>query len=272
MSEDEFFVSTGVGSLDRLLQGGISTGMHVVFSGETGAGEEELIRTMLISLLQQKSADADDSMNQPSSIGYISATRSYFELEAQLLAQSPDILMDDIKFLDLSPAIFLGSSVPQRWMLEDEERLEEIASMGRTQLIQGLVVQFLETLPSYSVVFLDFITEMACLGHVMDWDDLLLLLYGVRRLSHNQHHVICTLSNHIALGEQREEMIANTADAVLNFAWDEVTSYQRQRIMFIRKWPGLSFSPEEGSSMKFAVSSSKHGGFEVSTVQQILGR
>ena len=269
MNNSNYHLSTGVVSLDRLLGGGVQTGIHVVISGESGSGYTELVRTILTTIVSISNTNSDD---KPAVIGYISATKPFYELQSELLELSPDISLENIKFLDLSPATFLGSVVPQRWVLDDEERLNEIASIGRGELIQELIVQFLETLPPNSVVFLDFVPQLSSLGNIVEWDDLILLLYGVRRLAHDQNHIVFTISDHIALGKKREEQVAMTAEGVINLEWEEITAYQRQRIMYIRNWPGLSFSQEDGSAMKFSISYSKKTGFEVSTVRQIMGR
>jgi len=262
-------LSTGVPSLDRVLRGGFQWGMHVVLSGEVGSGLQEFVRNAAISMMTRSAATSGGQM--PAAVGYVSATRSYEEVSSGLLERQPQAPLADLKFLDLSPVTFLGSNVPHSWVLDGVGGLDELAAMGGSRVIPELAVQFLDSLPDRSAVFLDIVTELMGVERV-GWKEMLLLMYGVQRLARKRQHVVCTICDHVALGPERHEQLCTTADGVLTFAWEEVSTYQRQRIMFISSWPGLSFSLEDTSSSKFEVSYSPEAGFEVSTVRQILGR
>ena len=72
------------------------------------------------------------------------------------------------------------------------------------------------------------------------------------------------------LDSSKERELADIADAVLLFKWEESSGARRQRVMYFEKFRGVMPHLEERDLVKFAVRISTSSGFEVSNIRVVI--
>jgi KaiC/GvpD/RAD55 family RecA-like ATPase len=122
-----------------------------------------------------------------------------------------------------------------------------------------------------SLVVLDSVTEIAtqCNTPAL-WNNLTGFLRGLQRVAKQKNITLYLLLSRGILDSSKERELADIADAVLLFKWEESSGARRQRVMYFEKFRGVMPHLEERDLVKFAVRISTSSGFEVSNIRVVI--
>ena len=121
------------------------------------------------------------------------------------------------------------------------------------------------------MVILDSITDIATQSQIpASWQNLTGFLRGLQRISKQRGITSYLLLSKGILESSQEKELAEIADAVLLFKWEETSGARRQRVMYFEKFRGVMPHLEERDLVKFAVRISTTSGFEVSNIRVII--
>jgi len=178
--------------------------------------------------------------------------------------------VDTIRFEDLSEHYFDNSIVPDSWYSKSDvfTRLQKRADRENILVRLSKVI---DTVPPGSLVVLDSVTDLATQSsHVDAWNNLAGFLRGLQRISKARGITSYLLLTGGILDSSRERELADIADAVLLFRWEDTQGARRQRVMYFEKFRGVMPHLEERDLVKFAVKISVTNGFEVSNIRVII--
>jgi hypothetical protein len=120
-------------------------------------------------------------------------------------------------------------------------------------------------------VILDSVTDIATQSTISNiWSDLTGILRGLQRLSKQRNLTVYLLLSKGIIDSVKEMELADIADAVLLFKWEETAGARRQRVMYFEKFRGVMPHLEEQDLVKFAVRITTTGGFEVSNIRVVI--
>jgi len=271
---------TGIISLDSVLKGGFPAGSFVLLIGEIGAGNTDFAYTSALSLLeiQQNGYPTDSFKNTiiPDKICYMSLTRNWEDVHDEILRCFPEDLCaisDRIAFKDFSYEYFSRSSIPTKWISESPVSFDSLKGMKyEKDLIHDMVVYLDENAPNSAIV-IDSITALAeyCAspGNSTEWSDVISFFRGLQRVSKRWNGVVYALLTTDIVDVHQQEQIADCADGVLIFEWDDFGAAKRQRVMHVKKFRGLLPQLEMANLVKFETSVTTDYGFAISKVKQV---
>lgn len=267
----EVRIPTGIGSLDPVLDGGIPPGSMVLLLSEVGAGGNDYIRTVAITLARMKHEGLNPEVHE---ILYITMTRLKEDILAEAaLSVSPEmypLLEKDVHFEDLSEVYFDRSVVPPEWYAEGNT----LARMQRQKRHDGILTELSTVLSGaqpQSVIIIDSLTDLAAQAVTGEnWKDFSGFLRGLQRVAKRWGSVIYLPLTRGVLPPLQETEIQDCADAVFLFAWEETQGMRRQRTMSIQKFRGVMPHLEERNLVKFAVRITAGNGFEVSNIRVVI--
>jgi KaiC/GvpD/RAD55 family RecA-like ATPase len=266
---------TGISSLDPVLEGGAPPGSMILLIGEAGAGSYEFVYSSMANILNlKKTPPADPSLMLPSEIKYITFTRTKDEVKDEI-AQSfhSDLIAaisEGLNFQDLSESYFDASVVPHDWYSETDIVTRLQHRSGREDILVHLS-QILNKGGQNSLIVLDSITDLASQYiEASRWYVLAGFFRGLRRVSKRWNSNIYLLLTRGILKENQENELANIADAVLDFRWEETRGERRQRVMYFGSFRGVMPHLEEKDLVKFKVKVSAERGFEVESVRVVI--
>jgi KaiC/GvpD/RAD55 family RecA-like ATPase len=264
---------TGIASLDPVMEGGIPPGSVVLLLAEIGAGSAEFIYSSILSL-----SHAGNKMNGtgdlvfPDSIRYITVTRRNEDVKREIsLSFHSDLVksIDSVRFEDLSRVYFDSTVVPTDWYSKGDviARLQQRTSRDMLAYLSEILASGTEN----SLVVLDSFTDLAtqAVGKGR-WDELMAFMRGLQRVTKQWNTTIYLPLTRGILDVRNEREIADIADAVILFRWEESTAARRQRVMYFEKFRGLMPHLEERDLVKFAVRISSATGFEVSNIRVVV--
>ncbi len=265
---------TGIASLDPVLEGGVPPGSVILLLGELGAGSYEFTYSSVVNILGLMKGSLPENPVAPQEIRYITFTRIKDDVRQEILnsfhVTGLEELVDAIKFDDLSELYFDNSVVPNEWYSQGTviTRLQKRASQD------SLLVQLASVVNSASpggLIILDSITDIATQSTIPNcWTNLAGFLRGLQRVAKQRGITVYLLLSRGILGSAQERELADIADAVLLFKWEESTGARRQRVMYFEKFRGVMPHLEEKDLVKFAVRISEAGGFEVSNIRVVI--
>lgn len=265
---------TGIPSLDPILDGGVPTGSVVLLLGDLGAGNYEFTYSSVVNTLKIMKEGSAGKVLIPKEVRYITFTRLKEDVKAEITSSlhidDLDELVSAIRFDDLSELYFDNSVVPDEWYSHSDviTRLQKRASHD-TILIQ--LANVINGISEGSVVVLDSITDIATQSTIPNiWHNLTAFLRGLQRISKQRGITTYLLLSRGILNTSQERELADIADAVMLFKWEETTGARRQRVMFFEKFRGVMPHLEERDLVKFAVRISTTGGFEVSNIRVVI--
>jgi KaiC/GvpD/RAD55 family RecA-like ATPase len=265
---------TGIASLDPILEGGVPPGSVVLLLGDLGAGNYEFTYSSIVNSLNLMKANNSPDLLIPHEIRYITFTRLKedvrHEIVSSLHVDGLETLVDTIKFEDLSELYFDNSVVPDEWYSHSDviTRLQKRSSHD-TILLQLATV--INGISPGSLAVLDSITDIATQSSIPNiWLNLTGFLRGLQRVSKQRGITTYLLLSRGILNSSQEHELADIADAVLLFKWEETTGARRQRVMYFEKFRGVMPHLEERDLVKFAVRISTTGGFEVSNIRVVI--
>jgi KaiC/GvpD/RAD55 family RecA-like ATPase len=264
---------TGISSLDPMMEGGIPPGTVVLLLSEIGAGSYEFIYSSILSISSKKSqSQVSDTIILPSSIKYVTFTKMSDDVKREMkLSFYPDLLtgIDSIQFEDLSQLYFDASVVPPDWYSKGDI-VSRLQNRNNRDILSQLSMTFGPGADN-NLIVLDSLTDLATqYTGTARWGDLMAFMRGLQRIAKQLNTTIyLPLALGILDGKDERE-IADIADAVLLFHWEESSAARRQRVMYFEKFRGLMPHLEEKDLVKFSVRISAAIGFEVSNIRVII--
>ncbi|MCK9581982.1 MAG: hypothetical protein M0Q92_16250, partial [Methanoregula sp.] len=112
-------MSTGIASLDPILDGGIPQGSVILLLGDLGAGNYEFVFSSIINNLGLMTTSPQKNVVVPTEIRYITFTRIKEDVRREIVSSihidNMEKLVDMIQFDDLSELYFDRSVVPDDW-------------------------------------------------------------------------------------------------------------------------------------------------------------
>ncbi|HVN73783.1 MAG TPA: ATPase domain-containing protein [Methanoregula sp.] len=265
---------TGITSLDPILDGGVPPGTLTLLIGEIGAGHYEFVYSSTVnSLAGPKQAPAAGTL-LPKKILYITFTRLEADIRHEIFqsfqGDAQDGGMEGLTFEDLSDLYFDRSIVPDSWYSRSDT-LTRLQKRSEHANIFMRLTEIFAAAEKDCVIILDSITDIATQTNLPNlWPDLTGFLRGLQRLSKTKNLTIYLLLSRGIIADAQEIELADIADAVFLFRWEESTGSRRQRVMYFEKFRGVMPHLEEQDLVKFAVRISTTGGFEVSNIRMVI--
>lgn len=274
--EKRLRVPTGISSLDPVLDGGVPPGSVILLIGDVGSGSYEFAYTsfMALSKPQMQGTGGKQPLHQsPRQLVYITVTKQPHDIVAEIRESFSENLatgISSIRFEDLSNQYFDSSVVPPEWYTKGDI-LSRMVGRAERENILAQLVSAMNRIAGPAFVIVDSLTEIALQSEVQDlWPSLTSLLRGLARFSKEKQITSYLLLTRGILETQRERELADTADAVFHFRWEESTAARRQRIMFVEKFRGVMTHLEDKELVKFSVKISAGHGFEVSNIRVVI--
>lgn len=265
---------TGIASIDPVLEGGVPPGSVILLLGDLGAGSYEFTYSSVVNILGLMKGSLPENLVAPQEIRYITFTRIKDDVRQEILHSfhitGLEELVEAIKFDDLSELYFDNSVVPNEWYSQSTviNRLQKRATQD------SLLVQLANAVNNATpggLIILDSITDIATQSTVPHcWTNLAGFLRGLQRVAKQRGTTVYLLLSRGILESAQERELADIADAVLLFKWEESTGARRQRVMYFEKFRGVMPHLEEKDLVKFAVRISEAGGFEVSNIRVVI--
>jgi KaiC/GvpD/RAD55 family RecA-like ATPase len=267
-------MSTGISSLDPILDGGVPPGSVILLLGDLGAGNYEFVYSSLVNNLDPAKTASQKGQLVPQEICYITFTRVKEDIKNEILQSfhldGLDRMVDTIRFEDLSENYFDHSVVPDEWYSHSDVFTRLQKRTGQ----EGIIVRLskvIDTVKPGGLVVLDSVTDLATQSSQADaWNNMTGFLRGLQRVSKARGITSYLLLSSGILDSSRERELADIADAVLLFRWEETQGARRQRVMYFEKFRGVMPHLEERDLVKFAVKISVTNGFEVSNIRVII--
>jgi len=266
---------TGITSLDPILNGGVPRGSVILLLGDIGAGSYEFAFSSIVKVLElMKENKTIPDVQVPEEIRYITFTRVKEDVQQEISSsfniEGLDQLITGIKFDDLSELYFDNSVVPDEWYSHSDI----ITRLQNRSGKEGLLLQLsnvINDIKPNSLVVLDSITDIATQSSIPNiWQNLTGFLRGLQRISKQRGITSYLLLSEGILDPSREKELADIADAVMLFEWEETTGARRQRVMYFEKFRGIMSHLEERDLVKFAVKISMQDGFEVRNIRVVI--
>jgi len=265
---------TGILSLDPILDGGVPPGSLILLLGDIGAGNYEFTYNSVVNTLNTMTEKASEKILRAKEVRYITFTRLKEDVQQDIAGSlhfdGLQTLINSIRFEDLSELYFDNSIVPDDWYSHGDiiSRLQKRAS-HESILLQ--LANVINSIPPDSLVVLDSITDIATQKTIPNiWHTLTGFLRGLQRISKQRNITTYLLLSRGILNSSEERELADIADAVLLFKWEETSGARRQRVMYFEKFRGVMPHLEERDLVKFAVRISSSGGFEVSNIRVVI--
>ena len=267
-------MSTGISSLDPILDGGVPPGSVILLLGDLGAGNNEFVYSSVVNNLDPAKTGSLKGQEIPKEICYITFTRVKEDIKNEILlsfhGDGLEGMVNAIHFEDLSEDYFDHTVVPDEWYSHSDifTRLQKRTGQ------EGIIVRLSKVIDSVKpggLIILDSVTDLATqMSHTEAWNNLAGFLRGLQRVSKTRGITSYLLLSSGILDTSRERELADIADAVLLFRWEETQGARRQRVMYFEKFRGVMPHLEERDLVKFAVRISTTSGFEVSNIRVII--
>jgi len=267
---------TGISSLDPVLDGGIPPGSVVLLLGENGAGATEFAYSSIIFLsLLKGQPPAGQKVRLPEEITYITFTKLkeniINDIAISFQTDYYERLKETIRFVDLSELYFDATIVPPEWYGEEDiiTRLQKKQRKEHGNILAELS-QVLGRCKPGGLIVPDSLTEIAAGYTGDDWHAFIAFLRGIQRISKRWKTTVYLQLTAGILNSSQETEIADCADALVLFKWEDMGAQRRQRIMYFEKFQGVMPYLEDRDLVKFAVKLSAAGGFEVRNIRVVM--
>ena len=160
--------------------------------------------------------------------------------------------------------------MPKEWYTADDlmtrlrRRSEHASTLAQLSSV-------LETAPERSLIVLDSLTELAVsYSDPADWKELAAYFRGLQRITKRWNSTIYLLLTQGIIDRARVQEVADIADSVILYRWEESVAARRQRVMFFEKFRGVMTHLEENDLVKFSIKISPALGFEVNNIRLII--
>jgi archaellum biogenesis ATPase FlaH len=177
--------------------------------------------------------------------------------------------LNSIQFEDLSQLYFDASVVPIDWYSKGDI-VSRLQNRTNRDILSQLSLTFGPGADN-NLIVLDSLTDLATqYAGTSRWGDLMAFMRGLQRIAKKLNTTIYLPLAQGILDVKNEREIADIADAVILFQWEESSAARRQRVMYFEKFRGLMPHLEEKDLVKFSVRISDAIGFEVSNIRVII--
>jgi len=265
---------TGIASLDPILDGGVPQGSVILLLGDLGAGNYEFVFSSIVNNLGPRPEGAQEGVVVPTEIRYITFTRIKEDVRQEMMSSlhvnDLEKLVGAIQFDDLSELYFDRSVVPDDWYSHSDIFTRLQKRSGHENILVQLANVINATKPG-GLVVLDSVTDIATQSMIPgSWENMTGFMRGLQRVSKQRGITCYLLLSQGILEPSKERELAEIADAVVLFKWEESTGARRHRVMYFEKFRGVMPQLEERDLVKFAVRISTTGGFEVSNIRVVI--
>ncbi len=266
---------TGISSLDPVLEGGAPPGSMMLLLGDAGAGTYEFVYSSVANLLNlKKEGVTSPSVVLPAEILYITFTRLKDDVKNEILQSfHPDMTAnvgEQVVFRDLSESYFDASVVPHNWY-SDIDVVTRLQQRSEHESLLVHLARVLDASTPGSLIVLDSVTDIATQCAAKDrWNTLAGFLRGLQRISKRWNSNIFLILTQGILEQTYENELADIADAVLYFQWEETKGERRQRVLYFDKFRGLMTRFEEKDIVKFKIKITFERGFEVESIRVVI--
>jgi len=274
LEKQELRMPTGIASLDPILDGGVPPGTLTLLLGEIGAGHYDFVYSSVANLIEEMNRPAGSLVLYPKKILYITFTRLEADIRHEMTTSfregraSEDT--DCLSFEDLSDLYFDRSIVPDSWY-SHSNTLTRLQKRSEHANLFMRLAEIFAAVEEGSMVILDSVTDIATQTALPSlWQDLTAFLRGLQRLSKTRNLTIYLLLSRGIIETAKEIELADIADAVFLFRWEETTGSRRQRVMYFDKFRGVMPYLEEQDLVKFAVRISTTEGFDVNNIRMVI--
>jgi KaiC/GvpD/RAD55 family RecA-like ATPase len=265
---------TGISSLDPILDGGVPPGSVILLLGDLGAGSYEFVYSSLVNILSLKAGPVEENQIVPQEIRYISFTRVMDDIQREIVhsfaIDNLEQLVTTIRFDDLSELYFDNTVVPDEWYSHSDV----ITRLQKRSEQAGILVQLANVINDAkegSLIVMDSVTDIATQTMTpAAWQNLTGFLRGLQRVAKQKNLTSYLLLNRGIIDTSKEMELADIADALMLFKWEETSGARRQRVMYFEKFRGVMPHLEERDLVKFAVRISTTSGFEVSNIRVVI--
>ncbi len=271
----------GISRLDSLLDGGAPPGSVVLLSGEAGAGAREFAYTSAaMNALAQTGDDLFDlhygelpeGAVLPPEVHYLSFTASKAALEQEfrftLSDDIVDTVIEQINYLDLSVEYFQSSRIPQDWYLGRTTELSDLSGGGNRKKVLGVLGDYLTEHASGNLIVFDSITDLlSALGDDLEWQDIPMLIRGLKRAAEQWGGLILILASEETLEPTKLGQLSDAASGTIDFSW-ETGGSKRARVMVVQQFRGVLSRLEDEDIVQFE-GEIHEGGYDLSNVRKI---
>lgn len=271
----------GIAQLDATMNGGAPPGSVVLLAGEAGAGAREFLYTSAV-MNGLAHADPDqfdidygalpENARLPEAVHYVSFTAGPHALERELKQViTPDFVepaIDHIEFEDLSRSYFQLSPVPQSWYTGERQRLTDLGGRGDRRDTFEALGDYLDANAAGNLVLIDSLSDLSALaGDRMEWNDIAVLVKGLRRAARSWDALILLLLNKAGISATEFGMLMGSADGTFVFEW-ESGGNELSRTMVVQEFRGVLSEIEDEDIIRFETEL-HDGGFDISDVRKI---
>ena len=274
-------ITFGIGQLDSVINGGAPPGSVVLLAGEAGAGAREFLYTSAVmnglahgdpSLYDLHYGSVPDGARVPDEIHYVSFTASERELERELKqAVADDIVeasLDAIAFEDLSTTYFQLSPVPRSWYTGESQRITDLGTRDDRRSTLEALGDYLDEHAAANLMLIDSLSDLAALvGEGTEWNDIALLVKGLRRASRSWDGLILLMVDKEAMTDQEFGLLMGSADGTFVFEW-AAGGTDLDRTMVVKEFRGVLPELEKEDIVRFETEIAEDG-FDISDVRKI---
>jgi len=271
----------GVSQLDRTIDGGAPAGSVVLLAGESGAGVREFVHT---SAVMNGLADADPELfdlhygdlaagaRSPEGVHYVSLTANERQLHSEMAMRMDDELveagLEAVTVHDMAERYFHVSPVPREWYADRHIDIRELRDrQDRTSLL-GALGETLDAIAPGNLVVLDSVTDLiATMGEERSWSDVVYVLKGLQKASHEWGGLILLAFNHETVTSQRLGQLSDAVDGTMRFEWESGGS-TRARTLVVKQFRGVLSQIEAEDIVRFETEIGD-AGFDISDVRKI---
>lgn len=273
----------GVGRLDRLLGGGAPPGSVVLLAEESGAGAREFLYTSAAmnalshadpELFSLHYGDLKPEVSVPPEVHYLSLTEGSSSLRRELAYTMTDEIVDaaaeEIRFRDFSPEYFQLSPLPREWYLGHATTIDEMSQREHREGVLGTMGEYLSEHAPGNLVAIDSLTDLTtATSDEMErgWDDVIMLVRGLKKAAFHWNGLILLLVNEDAITDRQFGALMDAASGTFRFSW-ETGGSQRTRTMVVREFRGVLSRLEEEDIVQFEIEIHE-GGLDISDVRKI---
>jgi len=271
----------GISRLDSMIDGGAPPGSVVLLAGEVGAGAREFVYTSVaMNGLAQADAELFDlyygglhgDAVLPEDIHYVSFTEERDAIVSEMqYAMDDDIVdagVDAVSFADFSTEYFDLSQVPREWYTGRTRAITELGDRNDRRGTLDAVGEYMNDNAEGSLVVVDSVTDlMSAASEDMTWNEITLLMKGLKKASYEWGGLVLLLVNTEALTDQQLGGLMESTDGSLVFEWESGGS-ERARTLVVKQFRGVLSRLEEENIIQFETDINDSG-FDISDVRKI---
>ncbi|HJJ30541.1 MAG TPA: hypothetical protein VJ857_03820 [Methanocorpusculum sp.] len=285
MSDDHTMIRipTYIPSVDKILGGGIPIGSTILLITEPGAGGAEFLSSSVANYVREITGDYPPvkDARQPDYFYFISPKASKVQFIRNMKQQfsyldtfdfEGEVLDKRVFYMDVGDIYFARTTVPLTWysqrtISEHLRNLPPYDEYGGMGYLAGMV----ETIPEYSMIFLDSLTPYIPYFNDSDkWRDLIFLMYGLSRVAKKRNLTFVIAMTKGIISDIQETALGNAFDGIMRLVWQKSqSSMSRQRQMYLEKFANVLSLLSSTDIATFNVAISPDTGFEISNLRRI---